>query len=234
MDRIVVNDDFLYRHMPKFEEKLLCAYPEEEEITHEFSAKFEQSMKKLIRRVRQKESYGIPVTTGKRLVASIVAAFVGALVIASNTKALNMEIIKEKLYKYTQVIYDTFTEKRYSAPEDKVGEFVPMYPEYVPEGYELAIEEVDETYLILSYEKSDSDGFIVQEDQIQDGMVVSDDNEYIREEETEILGYKAIISYKDNGSIHIRWESESTLYLVAANNLEKDELVHICESLKAK
>ena len=38
-------------------------------------------------------------------------------------------------------IYAGETEKRYHAPEEAVGEFVPLYPAYVPEGYELKIED---------------------------------------------------------------------------------------------
>lgn len=231
MEKIQVDDEFLYRYMPVLEEKIMGAYPKEEELSHEFSENFDWKMEKLVKRVSQKEKYGIPVTNGKRIAAAVAAGLIGAMIVSANTKALNMETIKTKLYEFVRTVHETYTESRYSAPEDKVGEFVPLYPAYIPEGYEPEIEDGDGTFLYLSYKKDKENGFFIQQDQVQDGMSVSDDNEYIYEEETEILGYKARVSYKDNGVIHIRWESENTLYLVGAVGTQKEELLKVCESL---
>lgn len=232
MSKIVVDDDFLYRHMPALEEKIMRAYPKEEELAYEFSEEFERKMKKLMKRAAQKEKYGLPVSTGKRIAAAIAVGLIGIMAVSVNTKALNMEFIRTKLYEFTQTVYDTYIERRYTAPEDQVGEFVPLYPEYIPEGYELAIEEADDTSLFISYENKEGTGFAISQEQIQDGMSVSDDNEYIREEETEILGYQAKVSYKDDGRIHIRWKSDDTLYLVMTNSITEEELIKVCESLK--
>lgn len=232
MSKIVVDDDFLYRHMPALEEKIMRAYPKEEELAYEFSEEFERKMERLMKRAAQKEKYGLPVSTGKRIAAAIAIGLIGVMVLAVNTKALNMEFIRTKLYEFTQTVYDTYIERRYTAPEDKVGEFVPLYPEYIPEGYELAIEEADDTSLLLSYENKEESCLVISQEQIQDGMSVSDDNEYISESPVEILGHQGKISRKEDGQIHIRWESENTLYLVGADGLTEEELLKVCESLE--
>lgn len=232
MSKIVVDDDFLYRHMPTLEEKIMRAYPKEEELAYEFSEEFERKMKKLMKRAAQKEKYGLPVSTGKRIAAAIAIGLIGIMAVSVNTKALNMEFIRTKLYEFTQTVYDTYIERRYTAPEDQVGEFVPLYPEYIPEGYELAIEEADDTSLLLSYENREESCLVISQEQIQDGMNVSDDNEYISESPVEILGYQGKISRKEDGQIHIRWESENTLYLVGADGLTEEELLKVCETLK--
>ena len=43
-------------------------------------------------------------------------------------------------------------------PEGTTGEFRPLYPAYIPEGYVPAIEDRDENSLVLSYEKEDENG----------------------------------------------------------------------------
>lgn len=234
MSKMRVDDEFLYRYLPGLEEKIMKAYPEDGEFAHEFSKSFEKRMEKLLARVRQKERYGIPVRTGARIAAAIALILAGSAAVSVNTDALSMERIKEKLYEYTQVIHKKETEKRYYAPEEKVGEFVPLYPTYIPEGYELTIEDRDDTFLFLSYENAEGTGFIIDQEQVKDGMVVGEDNEYVREEKAEILGYEGRICYKKDGEVYIWWESENTLYLAGANSFGKEELLKICESLRPK
>jgi hypothetical protein len=232
--KMQVDDEFLYRYMPGLEEKIMKAYPEEGEFIHEFSESFEKRMEKLLARMRQKERYGIPIRTGARIAAAIALILAGSIAVSVNTDALGMEWIKEKLYEYTQVIHKKETEKRYYAPEEKVGEFVPLYPAYIPKGYELTVEDRGDTYLFLSYENPENTGFIIDQEQVKDGMVVGEDNEYVREEKAQILGYDGKICYKEDGTVHIWWESENTLYLAGANSFGKEELLKICESLRPK
>lgn len=234
MGKIRVDDEFLYRHMPGLEEKLMRAYPDDSELAHEFSESFEKAMEKYLKRVRQKEKYGVPIRNGARIAAAFALIITSAVVVSFRTDALSMERIRTKLYEYTQVVREKETEKRYYATKEKAGEFVPLYPAYIPDGYKLMIQDEDETFLFLSYERSESDGLIIDQEQVKDGMAVGEDNEYVREEKTMILGYEGRICYKENGIIHIWWESEDTLYCVGADSLDKEELLKICESLKPK
>ena len=195
-------------------------------------------MERLKRRVRQKERYGVPVTTVRRVAAAIVIGLIGALTIAVHTDALTIEHFKEKLYEVERIIHDTYTEYRYDVPGDKAGKFVPLYPTYIPEGYELTIDEGDDTYLTLVYEhKEDGEitgGITIGEDLIQDAMTVTDNNEFVREESAVINGYEAHIGYRDSGAIEVRWKSDDTLYLAAVSGISKEETLKICESLEPK
>ncbi|MGN0332126.1 MAG: DUF4367 domain-containing protein [Lachnospiraceae bacterium] len=231
MSKFKVDDEFLYRYMPALEEKLFHAYPEEGELVHEFSEEFEKKMEKLINRARQKESYGIPVCTGKRIAAIIIAAMIGFLLASLHTKALPIEHILKKFYSYDEIVYEKATERRFTVPDEKSGEFKPMEPIYIPKGYELTDKDGDETFSYLCYKNPEGDSFFITQEQIIDGMVVSEDNEYVSEEEIIIHGFQGRISYKENGTIHIRWESDSTLYITAGNRLSKEELLKVCKSL---
>ena len=97
MDRIQVTDELLYRYMPGLEEKLLDTYPTEQEIVHEFTAEFYERMQKLLKRARQKEKYGVPVTTWRR-----VAAVLSIVTISSLTVSLSVEAVRQKLYDVVQ------------------------------------------------------------------------------------------------------------------------------------
>lgn len=232
MGKIQVDDEFLYRHMPSLEEKIMRAYPKEEELTHEFSEEFERKMKKLIKRAAQKEKYGLPVTTGRRIAAAVAVGLIGAMIVSMTTKALNMEYIKTKLYEFVRTVYETHTESRYSAPQDKVGEFVPLYPAYIPEGYELTIEDQDETFLVLSYEDGKGDSIFIQQEQVIDGMIFSEDNEYADEENVYIQEWEGKLYYKNDGTIRARWDTSNCIYVVSATNLSRKDVLKICESLK--
>ena len=93
-----------------------------------FFCGFERKMRQLIKRMLQKERYGFPVTTVRRVAAVIVVA---AGVMAAS---LSVEAVRDKVYEFVRTIYETFTETMYSVPEGTTGEFRPLYPAYIPEG----------------------------------------------------------------------------------------------------
>ena len=228
MDRIQVTDELLYRYMPGLEEKLLDTYPTEQEIAHEFTAEFYERMQKLLKRARQKEKYGVPVTTWRR-----VAAVLSIVTISSLTVSLSVEAVRQKLYDFVQTIYESYTEFLFSSEEEKVGEFVPLYPEYIPKGYELAIGDVGDTHSFLSYEnKEQGRSVFVQQDQITDGLLMAVDNEYIVKESYPKLGEEGQLCYKEEGTIRAVWKTENCLYMVSATDLPREEILKICESLK--
>lgn len=212
--------------MPDLEEKLFHAYPEEGELVHEFSEEFEKKMEKLINRARQKESFGIPVSTGKRIAAIIIAAMIGFL-----TASLSVEAVREKLFDFVKKVHEIYTETIYIVPEGKVGKFEPLYPDYIPRGYELTIKDTDKTFLYLCYENKEKNSFFIQEEQIKD-MSLYMDNEYIKEEEAYINNWKGKICYKKDGRIRSIWETDNCIYIVSATDLSKKKVLKICESLK--
>lgn len=232
MDKIQVTDEVLYRCMPKLEEKLLDELPEEEDIHIEFSKEFDKQMEKLIRRAKQREQYHVPVTTWGRMAAMVAVVIIGLM-----TATLSVEANREKLYDFIKKVYETYTETSYSSDEDKAGKFVPLYPEYIPEGYELAIEEVDDIFVTLNYEYEDEnsvESIVIRQDQVINGMVVAEDNEYVKIEPCNVRGEKGQVCYKKDGVIRVLWKTSNTLYMVSGTDMSKEELLKICESLEEK
>ena len=106
---------------------------------------------------------------------------------------------------------------------------------FIPEGYVPAIEDRDENSLVLSYEKEDENGLqgiVIAEDEITDGLLVSDDNEYVSESIVDLLGHEGRLSRKADGCIHVLWEADGGLYIVIADVLTEDEILKVCNTLK--
>lgn len=227
MGKIQVTDEFLYQHMPKLEEKILNEMPEEQEINVEFTEQFQDKMKVLLRKAKQKEKYGIPIARWRRAVAMLIIILVGTM-----TLSFSVEAVREKIFNVVRTVYETYIENRYFVEEDKISKFKPVYPQYIPEGYNLIIEDSDETFLVLSYENLDGSVLFMKQEQITDGLLISEDNEYVSKKSVIVLGNKATMYKKENGTIRVRWSSGNCEYMVSAENLNEKEMLKICNSLK--
>ena len=230
MDKIEITDEFLYQHVPGYMEKVIDSLPDADEIDYEFSEEFKRKMEILIKRARLKEKYHIPITTGKRVAAAI-------LLILSITLSVtfSVEAVREKVFDFIKTIYNTYISTVYYSDDEIVEKFVPLYPEYIPDGAELVTEEVGETSLLLEYElnKADEMHFVlIHQQQIKDGLVVTDNTEYEKEESCIIHECSATIYHEKDGVVRITWEEKGCLYLVLGTNVEKGELLKICDSLK--
>ena len=73
---------------------------------------------------------------------------------------------------------------------------------------------------------------IIVENYVTDGLLVSDDNEYVSESPVEILGCEGRMSRKEDGSIDVRWESKDCLFMVATDTLTEEEVLKVCNALK--
>jgi len=228
MERLDITDEMLCQVMKSLDEKILNALPDEEEVKLYFSNEFEQKMSKVLKREKQRHKYGFPIESWKRIVAMFAVMIIGLL-----TVTLSVDAIREKVFSCIETIYDTYTSKHFYIEEASVGGFVPMYPSYIPEGYTLAIEDVEEDGLFLSYETKDGKNCIlISQDLIYDHMYYTYDNEYTEEYTNQIQEVEAKIGRKSDGTIRVRWEKNGIIYLVSATNLPEDDVIKVCELLK--
>ena len=228
MERVDVTDEMLCQVMMSLDEKILKALPDEENLNHQFSIRFEQKMSKLMKREKQRRRYGLPIETWKRMVAMLAVMFIGIFSVT-----MGVDAIREKVFSYIETVYDSYTSKRFFVEEAGMGKFVPMYPTYIPEGYEMSIEDVEEDGLFLSYETKDGKNCIlISQDLIYDQMHYTYDNEYVQEYTYQIQEVEAKIGRKSDGTIRVRWEKNGIIYLVSATNLPEDDVIKVCELLK--
>lgn len=228
MERIEITDEIICREMKSLDEKILKALPDTVKLNHTFSPSYEQKIEKLFKREGQRRKYGFPIESWKRVAVVFVVMMIGIL-----TATLSVDAIREKVFSYIETIYDTYTSKIFCVEGENVGGFVPIYPTYIPEGYTLAIEDVEKDGMFLSYETKDGeDCIVISQDLIYDQMNYADDSEYVKQEICTVQEAEATLGIKNNGTIRVRWEKNGYIYLVSATKLSKDEVIKVCESLK--
>lgn len=228
MGKWEITDEMLYQIMPALNEKMINSLPDEEQIEYEFSDEFNKKMEKLIHRVSLKEKYYIPVSRKGR-----VAAAASILILATMTTTLSVEAYREKFFGFIKKIYETYVIRHYEI--DEYIEFIPQYPQYIPDGYELVVEDVGETYLTLSYESMEENNeayVLINEEQITDEMSTRRNNEYIQKESININSYNGHILHTENGDIEIEWHTEDSTYIVLGYGISETELIKISESIQ--
>lgn len=226
MERMTIDDVFLYNLMPGLDEKLTSAM--QENVDYQFTDDFEKKMETLIKRSRQKRKYGIPVTTSRRIAAILIIVLAGTFGIS-----MGVEAVREKVFDFIETMREAYVEKQYFLREDLSEVFIPRYPEYIPNGYEIDVQEEYDNYLFMVYKETNGEGNItICQEQIEDGMMVSEDSEYIKEGDISIQNVSAQIKYKENGITRILWEKHNCMYTVSGKWINEEELIKICESLE--
>lgn len=220
-------DEILYHCMSGVERKILDTLPDNEEIEYQFSDEFEQKMQTLIRREELKRKYKVPIKTWRRVAAMFLIVLTGFSV-----SVMSVDAVREKVFSYVRTIYDTYVSTHYFVREDATNEFVPLYPTYLPEGYDLVIEDVGDDYLILTYETESKKVIAIHEQLILDEMVSNTDNELENKETCEIHEVTGSIKYGEDNVISIDWAKGQCRYNVTATNLTVDEMIRIAESLQ--
>jgi len=220
-------DEILYHCMSGVERKILDTLPDNEEIEYQFSDEFEQKMQTLIRREELKRKYKVPIKTWRRVAAMFLIVLTGFSV-----SVMSVDAVREKVFSYVRTIYDTYVSTHYFVREDATNEFVPLYPTYLPEGYDLVIEDGGDDYLILEYLAEDDKSIIIHQQKILDEMVAHTDNEIESWESCEILDTTGMIKYGEDDSVRIEWIKGQSKYAVTATHLTKDEMIEVAESLQ--
>ena len=227
MNKIQVTDEMLYQCMPVFGNKLLETLPSDETLIFEPSEQFQKNMEKLIKRAELKEKWGVPVQTWKRVAAAIIVALVGTLAVSMSVKAF-----REKVFEFIETIYQDHISTTYY--QDAENEFKAFEVGYIPEGMKLVIDSAHEDYQYQSYEKqlgNQIQMLSITQQQILDGLVFDVDTEYVQTENCIIKGCPAELGYKDNGVIHNKWENEGCRWVVVAQEIDKEEVLKVCETL---
>lgn len=220
-------DEILYHCMSGVERKILDTLPDNEEIEYQFSDEFEQKMQTLIRREELKRKYKVPIKTWRRVAAMFLIVLTGFSV-----SVMSVDAVREKVFSYVRTIYDTYVSTHYFVREDATNEFVPLYPTYLPEGYDLVIEDVGDDYLILTYEMGEQKFIMIHQQLILDEMVSHADNELEEQKTCEINEATGVIKLGEDDIISIDWAKGQCRYNVTATNLTEDEMIRIAESLQ--
>lgn len=209
------------------EAKTLPTPDECEHIT--FSAEFEQKMRKLINR-EKKPYYYLINTVGKRVACIILAALITLTSVTFGVKAIREAVIDffvETFEKFSIVGF-----KDEDIPENNKTIETYYAPTYIPEGYEIKMDEKFNLYRSSNYESNTGYIYFTQQlNDIDDSYIDTEQSQY---ENIMINGYKGIIVLK-SASCTIYWNDNKYNFLITMeNSWTKEEAIRIAESVKAE
>ena len=216
-------DMLLYEYMPKLEqEKMEALEAKAAACEHVFSERFERKMKRLIR----KERYMVPMRILKR-VGLGMAAFLLTFCVAMYWGVTTSNAHWLKLYESIKTIWEDSFLYSYFTKSDT--EFSILYePTYIPDGYELVEEKVNNDFHSLKYQKEEKK-IRLENFRAEEGRTKVVDANYVREEKVAINGMEIVIYYYADGRICGYYEYIDSIFVINASDLNKEELLRIYE-----
>lgn len=228
MSAVFIDDEFLYAHMPQAEKRMLDQIPPERELDHHFSRRFRRKMRALIRYERRtprmrKVMHGMKVAAA--VFAVVISLTFGALMSVEASRTRIIEII-------TNVLRDAISlhlSVDNGAPNDRV--LRPITPTYVPEGYCLGEEEIDDSGYAIHYEDKNGNVIDYMQDLLRAGTIVQDTEDVYMK--TVKIGSQEIqvIEKPSKDYCTAYWYDNNYFYWVSGSNIESDELIKMAESI---
>jgi hypothetical protein len=221
------SDDELKEALLSVNTYYLNNLPKEEDIIHQFSYKFKNRMKRLIKQSKKKETTARPFSLQKRIAIAIIIIIIMPAVI------INASTLQRAVFKFVINVYEKYTEIFYdknSSPQPIIDEKFKVYkPTYIPDGFSIHIEDEDES-VYLEYIK-DND-YIIYEQKRNKDLSMHFNTEGIIVEDIEINGHTGI--YFSNKEVQfISWYDDIYVYSVTSS-LGKDDLYSIAKSVPQK
>ncbi len=197
-------------------------------IEHNFSAKFERRMEKLIKR-REKLYYRLISTTGRRAVC------VAAAVILVLCFAMSFESVRAAVKEFfttvfsDHIVMEVYPEFAENDPDtlEEIYEITAL-----PEGFELVDSEVCSAYAYENYVFEDY--YINFGQNTKAAYSISLDNEHSAfETYVDASGQEYLIHQSQSGSLCVIWSNNGYI-LEVESNLNKEKVIDLCISTKVK
>lgn len=189
-----------------------------------FSKAFEEKMQKLLS--RQKKSYYYLINTvGKRAAIIILTLLIGLTVTTFSVKAL-----REAVLEFFTQIFDTHTDITITDGTYPIAiEFKKTQPQYIPEGFEITINEDYEESCRIVYQNSENITINYLQHANDNGGSLSADTEDV-EFETIYINSLEGIKYHIKGLNKIVFGNEEYFFTLRGE-ISMEELIKMAESI---
>lgn len=224
MSKHIVDDDFLYKHMRKAEIKMLDSLPKEEDLSYKFSEDFEKKMDKLIREEKSIPFMRSFVVYGKRAAAIF-------LIIASISFATTMsvEAYRVKFFKVITEVWEEFTSIVFKSEEEvNDGNLVPTNPQYIPEGFSMFYEDVDNYMNMIIYKDAANIEIFYEQSFISNKEILLDTEGV--EVETMKIENQEINYFSNKGVNQVYWNDDNYTYAFISS-IDMEELFRMTKSV---
>ncbi len=224
MSKYVVDDEFLYKYMKSVENIMLDSLPKEEELSHEFSKRFEIKMNRLIRQERRSPFMKSFINYGKKI-AIIFLIFI-SIVFATT---MGVEAYRVKFFEVITEVWEEFTSIIFKSKENiKDGKLIPVVPEYIPKGFFILEEKTNDHICSVIYVNTDNEEIFYEQRMLSHGEVLLDTENI--EVETMEIGNQSIVLFTNKGINQIYWSDDSYTYTLISS-IDIEEIIEMAKSI---
>lgn len=221
----MIDDKFLYEHMPHAEKFMLGRIPPESELSHQFSRRFKWKMKALLK-------YEGRTPSTRQFVHRMKIAATMLLVTLSLTfgTIMSVEAYRVPFFEFLTQVWEELTSiiihSDSNADHDTL---LLLSPTYIPEGYTI-LEQISNEYKnsIIYYNESGAEIYYLQKLSSQSEFIF--DSEGTDPKEITIGTHKGYI-ITNKGITQIYWYDKFNVYSLIGS-LDDSELIKMAKSIK--
>ncbi|MCM1106971.1 MAG: DUF4367 domain-containing protein [Blautia sp.] len=224
MGKMQATDEMLYKYMPIVDEAIIEELEKETDYDYRFSDQFQMKMKWLIWRERHMDMRRFCRKYGSRVAIFAVLLLAVGIAVAMRVEGEHVEFFA-KLAHPDSSFDDT------SAAADEEAKAVLTEPGYVPEGYVLASEDINNQWMFWIYENETlGRELTLIRDKVVDAEKKETDTEYDFSEEIELeCGMIEVHGY-NGGYVFACFEFENYSYTLKGADLDLEEIKKIYEN----
>lgn len=223
----IIDDDFLYAHMPQAEKLILAYIPPEDELAHKFSRRFKRKMTALLKNERRTPTMRIVVKQMK----TVAAVFIIILSIALGT-VMSVEAYRIRFFEFITTVWEELTSIVISSEENADHDtLIPIEPTYIPNGYTV-IEQENTVYqsTIIYADIDGSEIYYAQKLATQSEFIFDTENV----EPNEFLIDTQIVHVISNKGINQLYWIDNFYVYSFISRIDDSELLKMAESIIKK
>lgn len=224
MSKEIITDELLSKSIRQVEIKILDELPKEEDLSHEFSKKFEKKMKQLIRQEKRTPFMKSFLTYGKG-----VAATFFIIISISFVTTMSVEAYRVKFFEAITEVLEEFTSITFSGEKGIIDrKLIAVNSEYVPEGFSILEEDTDDYINRIIYVNKNDEEIIYKQMLISAGETLLD-TEGI-EAETMKIKNQTINFFTNKGVSQVYWNDDLYMYTLFST-IDIEEIIKMTKSI---
>lgn len=224
MSKYDINDELISENIKTLENKIINSLPKEEELSHDFSKRFQKRMNKLIRKEKRTPFMQSFISYGKR------AAVIFLVVISiSFVTTMSVEAYRVRFFQVITEVWEEFTSIIFKSEEntnDKI--LVAIIPEYVPEGFSILEEDVNDYVNTIIYIDEHNTEIFYEQSIISNKEIILD-TEDINVKKIELENQ--IINYFSNKGVNQIYWNDDIYTFTLISDVDLEELFKMIESI---
>ena len=225
VEKMIIDDAYLYKHMPAAEMILMSRIPPEEELCHVFSRRFCRKMKAMIKYERR--------TPRERAVyrgLKVAFATLAVILLVVFGSAMSVQAYR---YRFVEFIVEVFEELTSYSVQEKAptGETADLVePSYVPDGYEVNDRIKDNRGSFVVYENGNGDNIYYRQESSSLVAYVFDTETSVAEEV--YMGQQKVGIIEENDMRVVYWRDDIYTYSIAGSKqILQKELLKMARSI---